>query len=393
MAAISAYGAGFDLPDQDAFVIGRGMAFVATADNPSAIYYNPAGIGQLKGNNLRGGIYGIYLDPYYTPPNSGTRYDNQDKLHGIPQFYYTYGRDTWPVSLGLGIYSPDGLGLKWSQDAGFRMAGIRSSLTTVAINPVLALKLSPRFYLGGGIVINYSYADLRRGLFSSDPNADQFRFEGDGWDVGYNLGALWKPVEKFTIGVSFRSGLNTDLHGHAAAYNNNPPYPAFSQNPAAHGRLPYPLKAIFGFSYRPTPAWNFEFNADYTDWSALGTVTIYEPGSTYLPSSVPLVLDWRPSWYYEFGATRYFTNGWHVSAGYIFNENSIPDAHYTPLVADENRHFLSAGIGFKGRRFDFDVAYQFGYGPDHTVVGSNPPADGRYGFISHAVAVSSGIHF
>ena len=61
---------GFRLADQDAFATARGEAFVATADNPSAIYYNPAGITQLEGNNLRGGIYGIYLDPSYRPPSS-----------------------------------------------------------------------------------------------------------------------------------------------------------------------------------------------------------------------------------------------------------------------------------------------------------------------------------
>src|SRR5664280_3773860 len=61
---------GFRLPDQDAFATARGEAFVATADNPSAIFYNPAGITQLDGSNVRGGIYGIYLDPSYRRPGS-----------------------------------------------------------------------------------------------------------------------------------------------------------------------------------------------------------------------------------------------------------------------------------------------------------------------------------
>src|SRR5208283_1858880 len=90
-SASSLWATGFRLPDQDAFATGRGEAFVATADNPSAIYYNPAGISQLTGNNLRAGIYGIYLDPSYTPPGGGQTYDNQLKYHAIPQFFYTYG--------------------------------------------------------------------------------------------------------------------------------------------------------------------------------------------------------------------------------------------------------------------------------------------------------------
>ena len=399
-AAISTYATGFDLPDQDAFAIGRGMAFVATADNPSAIYYNPAGIAQLTGNNLRAGIYGVYVDPSYTPPGGGHTYHNEDKLHAIPQFYYTYGRTNWPVSFGLGVYSPFGLSLKWPQDTGFRTIATQGALTTVAINPVVAFKLPYNLSIGGGVVVDYANVDLQQGL-TPFPNNDLFRIKGDGWGIGYNLGLLWQPHEKISIGASFRSAITANLNGQTESEMNSVQPTMYS---SASADFPLPLKVIFGISYRPTPKWNFEFDADYTHWDSLGTVNIHQASPPpILPlSDVPLTLDWQSSWYYEFGVTRYFDNGWHVSAGYIFNENSVPDAHYTPLVADLDRHFFSIGTGFKGKCFDFDIAYQFGYGPTRTVTGSAPPlgypstyhpADGDYGSISHAVAASVGWHF
>ena len=51
--AVNVSADGFRLPDQDAFATARGEAFAATADNASAIYYNPAGISQLEGFNFR----------------------------------------------------------------------------------------------------------------------------------------------------------------------------------------------------------------------------------------------------------------------------------------------------------------------------------------------------
>jgi long-chain fatty acid transport protein len=153
-------------------------------------------------------------------------------------------------------------------------------------------------------------------------------------------------------------------------------------------------------SYRPTTNWNLEFDYDYTHWSSLGVLYIErDSATTLLPSTLPLNFNWTSSAYYEFGATRYFDNGWHVSGGYIFNENSVPDSTYQPLVTDLDRHFFSVGIGRKGKRFDFDLAYQFGYGPMRTVSGSAnsitvPNAtDGQYEFFSHAVAVSVEVHF
>ena len=37
-----------------------------------------------------------------------------------------------------------------------------------------------------------------------------------------------------------------------------------------------------------------------------------------------------------------------------------------------DRYFFSTGAGYKGKHFNFNVAYQFGYGPTHTVTHSNP---------------------
>jgi len=387
---------GFRLPDQDAFATARGEAFVATADNPSAIYYNPAGISQLEGNNLRAGIYGIYLDPSYTAPGGGRTFDNESLLHAIPQFYYTYGKKDFPVSFGLGVYSPFGLGVKWPQDAGFRTVGTEGKLTCATINPVVAFKLLPQLSIGGGVMVNYANIDLRQGL-TPVPNNDLFRFTGDGWDVGYNLGLLWQPIEKVSLGATFRSGNTQHLTGKTQSELNLVQPTMYS---AASADYPFPLEAVFGISYRPTPKWNLEFNADYTDWSALTTVTIHQttPPPIVPISNIPVTFDWQSSWYYEFGATRYFDNGWHVSAGYIFNENSVPDAHYTPLVTDMDKHFFSVGTGFKGKQFDLDIAYQLGYGPTRTVTGnaSSPAgqtADGNYKFFSQAIAVSVGWHF
>jgi long-chain fatty acid transport protein len=395
LAVVGAHGAAFDLPDQDAFAIGRGMAVVATADNPSAIYYNPAGITQLEGNNLRAGIYGIYLDPSYKSPSSGQTFDNQLRYHAIPQFYYTYGRTNWPVSFGLGAYSPFGLAVIWPQNTGFRTVGTQGKVFTETLNPVIAIKLSRTLSIGGGVMVNYAKIKLQQGV-TPVPGNDSFQFEGDGWDVGYNLGLLWQPIEKLSLGASFHSGATMNLSGHTETAGI---YPGTYSSPA-NADWAFPFKAIFGISYRPTPKWNLEFDADYTDWNTLGTVNLKQSSPPFfMPSSYPLTLNWKSSCYFEWGATRYFDNGWHVSAGYIFNENSVPDANYSPLVTDLDRHFLSVGVGHKGKSFDFDIAYQFGYGPARTVSGfqAQPPyyesANGKFKFISHAIAVSAGWHF
>jgi long-chain fatty acid transport protein len=218
--------------------------------------------------------------------------------------------------------------------------------------------------------------------------------------VGYNLGLLWQPIDQISIGATFRSSTTITLAGQTDA-EMLPHLPLTYR--AAQADFTFPLTAVFGISYRPTPQWNLEFDADYTDWSSFGTITIRQAPENFVPNTPTLILNWQASWMYEFGVTRYFDSGWHASAGFVFNENSVPNAYYTPLAADLDRYFFSVGAGHKGKRFDFDIAYQFGYGPAHTVTGSTPStiggqiagqtADGTYDFISHAVMVTVGMHF
>jgi long-chain fatty acid transport protein len=403
--ALKASANGFRLADQDAFATARGEAFVATADNPSAIYYNPAGITQLEGNDLRGGIYGIYLDPSFSPPIGGKTYHSSDHLAAVPQVFYTYSSTNIPLSFGLGVYAPYGGSMSWPDDTGFRTVATQGKLTYLTLNPVVAVKLPLDFSIGAGLMVNYANMDLEQGLRPSylPPAINFFRFKGDGWSVGYNLGLRWQPIDQISFGATFRSSTAVTLNGHTEFEQFSAGIPKSSL--PAHMDFEFPLTVVCGLSYRPTPKWNLEFDADYTDWSSFGKTTIYQQGNPPLGGlqNPPVTLNWQESWMYELGATRYFDNGWHASAGFVYNENSVPNAYYTPLAADMDRYFFSVGAGHKGKRFDFDIAYQLGYGPTHTVTGSTPSstpgigsnqnANGNYDFISHAVMLTVGMHF
>ena len=401
---------GFGLPDQDAFATARGEAFVATADNASAIFYNPAGIAQLTNSNFRGGIYGIYLEPSYTPPNSAPNHDHNyyssDNFAAIPQFFYTYKTKGAPFSFGLGVYAPFGGKMGWPQDTGFRSVATGGSLKYLTINPVVALKVLPSLSVGGGLMVNYAKIEMSQGLRPfQTPFTNFFNFNGDGWSFGYNAGILWQPYEKFSFGATFRSSARMNFQGNTEFELQPHPYGTPTQRNAS-AAFTFPLTTVFGVSYRPTPKWNLEFDANYTGWNSFNTTTIQQsppPVNNPFRQNIPVNLEWQASWMYEFGVTRYFENGWHVSGGYVFNENSVPNKFYTPLAADLDRDFFSIGVGHQGKIFDFDLAYQFGYGPTHTVTGSTPSttpgqfagqsADGKYGFTSSALILSLGMHF
>src|SRR5690242_5459569 len=142
------YGVAFRLPNQDPEGISRGNAFAATADNPSAIYYNPAGISQLDGTQIRGGLYLISADTSFSGPAGKAETDTS--LQEVPQFYAVKSFENLPLSLGLGVYAPYGLGLDWGTHNPFRTAAQDGKLLYACANPVISWKVLPSLSLAIG---------------------------------------------------------------------------------------------------------------------------------------------------------------------------------------------------------------------------------------------------
>jgi long-chain fatty acid transport protein len=377
-----AHALGFRLFDHDAFATARGDAYVATADNPSAIYYNPAGITQLQGHQARAGVNVISLDITYDSP-AGRETDIERDFSPVPGFYYTYTPTNLPVSFGVGYYLPFGLSLEWPDNAPFRGTVTSGALAYHTLVGVAAWQVTKTLSIAAGPTFNYSTTDLRRGIAAP---GDEFKFKGDDFDLGFSAGLLWKPHEKHAFGLAYRSATRMDYEGKSRVL------PVAYQVPEqdASAKVDFPQVIVAGYSFRPTPKWNLEVNIDWTDWDTLNT-PILKQGT----GNVPLPLEWESSWAVEAGATRYFDNGLHLSGGYVFLENSVPEDFFNPLVPDQDLHVFSVGLGGRRDRLSWDVTYQFTYSPGRDVSGSinGPAVDGDYVFLAHAFSVSLGWRF
>lgn len=287
------------VPNQDASAIARGNAFVATADNPSAIYYNPSGITQLDGQNFQAGslfYLGIYGD-YHGP--SGQDIDNDPQVIPVPTLQYTVTPKEWPVSFGFGVYEPFGFSVKWPDDVPFRQESLKGSLAYITMNPVVSWKVLPSLSIGVGPTFNYSEIQLVQGLLPSPLPmfpADQSEFKGNAWSYGFNAGVLWQPHPQWSFGASYRSSSRMDYQGDFSLHDLPPTGGSLSAE-GASSQIEFPQIAIGGVSYRPTPHWNLEFDVDWADWTSVQNLAIRGT-----PVPVPTrTLDWQSSFMYEFG--------------------------------------------------------------------------------------------
>lgn len=382
-AAATVFASGTRVGFKDAFATARGNAFVATADNPSAIYYNPAGITQLEGLQLAGNIYNVAVSSDYSGP-AGSSSMNDD-AQAIPAAYVTWKPSGAPWAYGIGIYAPFGLSTEWPSNSPLRTFALKNEQTYVTYNFTAAWKVSSQLSLGGSLTYNRVDTDLNRALGFLAPN-DRFRFEGDGDCIGFNLGLLWQPDERHSVGISYSHRTSVTLKGTSSTI------PLIASE-AASARFEFPEVLIVGYSWRPTPLWNLEVNLDWTNWNRLDTVVVNKPSG---PAALPF--HWEPGLFYELGLTRYFTNGFNVSAGICYTENNTPNVTYTPAVPDSDKTFWSIGAGYRGERFSADLAWQYADGGSRRVIGSPPSligatADGTYENAINALSLSLGYRF
>lgn len=390
----SAPGLGFAIVDHDALATARGDAFTATADNPSAIYYNPAGISQLEGTQFRIGSYFVAPESTFTPLGSTRDYSNDWRITPVPNFYFTSNPNGGPISLGLAVNLPFGFSIEYPDNTPFRDLIIEGGITYLRFNPVLSVQVTKSLSIAAGPTINWSQADLKRGVFSV---GDEFKFKGRGLAVGATFGILWQPWEQHSFGLTYRSPTKVHYHGTSYLRTNDmtvaTPFgpfvvPGISLDENADASIQFPQSIAIGYSFRPTPSWNIEANVEWTDWDSLNDVILVQ---TTLPDTV-LPFNYQSSFYYKIGATYYCPGGFNVSAGYLFAGNSVPNADYTPAVPDSNHHVFSAGIGQKWKNIEWNLAYQFTFGPDHRVI-NGTSADGTYEFMSNAISLSFGYRF
>ncbi len=384
---------GIRIADQNAEATARGNAFAATADNPSAIYYNPAGITQLDGTHALIGAYGITLKTD-VDLDAGPSFSNtNDDWQLVPQAFLTWKAKNQPVALGFGVYSPYGFSMEYPDDTPFRTLAHKGSIQTLSFNPVVAWQVSRTFSIAVGATITHGKAELERGVLAV---GDQFRFEGDGVGYGVNAGVLWSPHRMHHFGVNYRGPMSIEFDGDSrlqydgfdVATPFGPfPVPGVDQREDARAEFQFPQHIVFGYAFTPAKDWNFEFNIDWTDWDNLNDVTLQQDSG-----DVVLPFNWRSSFFYEFGVTKKFDYGLHVNAGYIYSENSVPNESFNPIVPDSDRHIFSVGVGQKLDHFNWQVAYQYACGPSRNIE-QGTAADGNYRFDSHAVSVSFGYSF
>jgi long-chain fatty acid transport protein len=112
------------------------------------------------------------------------------------------------------------------------------------------------------------------------------------------------------------------------------------------------------YAFYPTKQWKLETDVVWTDWHSLKQVPLSSANPQF---DQTLPAHWMSGFSYRVGTQYDLNEHWVLRAGYAFGQSASPGSTFTPLVPDANYHLMTAGIGYRAKRWSLDAAYQFAF--------------------------------
>ncbi len=399
---------GLNLNGLGARAVSMGGAFVGLADDYSAVFWNPAGIANFDKKTL--GFSGDLIMPTATYELTFGGYtfidaEAKSKMYpsGIASYYHPL---TDKLVVGIGVYTPSGIGAEWNGSDFFVSAlsplqsqayNNKSFLGVVTISPVVAYKVSDMISVGASFNINYGFFNLSRWAggtvvelpippYALPIDFGQYEEDSTGWGFGATLGVLVTPSDMFSLGLTFRTPTKVSMSGEASISNFSAlGYPGASE---FDREVTYPMWLAGGVAFHPIENLTFTLDAQYTNWAELDqletefTDSIWQVAMEGTAADV-MELKWSDCVQIRFGA-EYLLKSIAFRAGYYYDPAPAPDETMNVLIPNYDFNGITFGVGYRLNGLHVDAMLEYLVAKERNV-DVNDPANEQPGIYNMSI--------
>jgi long-chain fatty acid transport protein len=378
----ASFGHGWACYEQGAKAHGLGGAFTGLADDPTAVYYNPAGVTQLDGTQASLGFSFVTARGTFESAgtsgmpgiSAGDETDFDEQYFLVPNLYLT-SKINDRLSIGFGEYTIYGLGFEWpdSFEGRFAPGGKNGELATMTLSPVVAYQFTDRLSLAAGARVERADITYENNLFVA-PGVPEVRGEisGDDYGFGWNAGLLCKLTDTLSAGLSYRSKMKHSFESIDLDFNPQietiGDMPVGIVNTGADLDVTLPQYVSAGLAWSKGP---LTLTADgyWWDWSELDELNFQFDDPVAGQASQVTPMNWQDSCSWAIGA-EYKVNACDreisLRGGFMREESPIPSATVSPIGYQGDNFLYNLGLGSMIGPVYSDFFFTYVYTKDRT---------------------------
>lgn len=365
--SLGLYSNGLNLNGNGSKAIAMGGAFVGLADDYSAVFWNPAGLTQMKETQLS--VFGTDIIPKGTYKWDLVGIDTQMESKHYPSGGLGFFKPLSPnVVIGIYAHVPSGIGGTWKGDELAVLSGgvpfkWSSQVGIMSVSPAVAFKVSDQFSLGLAVNVNYGLLKMKR-----PTGLGQYEEDLNGIAFNATLGLMFKPSDRFSIGLSFKTPMKVKVKGDATM-----PGAAIYALPTmdeGEREATWPMWFGAGIAIKPTDSLTVTVDAQYTNWKKMESIPIAytNPGwIAFFEAGSELQLRWKDAVQWRFGLEYKVSEAFALRGGFYTDPVVAPIDTHNILLPEVSYNFVTFGFGYKKGKIVLDVGVEYGMGKDITV--------------------------
>ena len=271
----------------------------------------------------------------------------------------------WRV--GAGIYTPFGSEIHYQQGWEGRYSLTDINLRSVTAQGTVAYAITPQFSIGAGVTtLVLGDVDLQRDIpVQAQGGTTQAHAQLTGkadHKVGYNLGVMFKPSDKLSVGLSYRSAVAAHVGSGDVTLTGIPASLATSFTAKNFDvTLPLPDVYNFGVGVRPNDKLLIAFDANLVGWSRYQSLDFtYIGGVLGGQAASSSKRQYQDALAFRLGAQYKVTENFTLRAGTLYDFACVRDGFLTPETPDADRVGITGGFTYTfAERFGIDASFLF----------------------------------
>ena len=349
----SAFAGGYRVALQGVRQAALGGTSATQTRDASVAFYNPAGLAFVDAKlSVAIGGFGVKSEAKWQDPLTLQKSVTDNKI-STPLYLAVSYKPIDDLAIGLSVATPFGSSLTWPEDWPNRANITEIELMAFNVQPTISYKFTDWFSVGAGFIYTHGSATLNKIQTVAGNDIKLKLKDDDAHGLGFNVGAMFKPGDKFSLGLAYRSNVDAKANygtiswtGVPSGIANNSVFTTTEWSTV----LPLPSEFTVGASYKFTPKFQFFADVAWQNWTRYKSlkINLYNPETGCSQDNVS-VKNWKDNTIIRLGAEYAFTDMIQGRIGYYHDKSPVPGAYWSSETPSTNLNSFTAGLGFNFR--------------------------------------------